>query len=163
MKIIEGKLIPGNIQIGVVASRFNEFIVKRLLDGVVDGLVRHGVSDDNITAAWVPGAFEIPLIAKKMAQSGNYDAVICIGAVIRGETSHYEYICAEVSKGIAQVALESEIPVIFGVLTTDNLEQAIHRAGSKSGNKGYEAALSAIEMIHVIRQINANNPIAKRN
>jgi 6,7-dimethyl-8-ribityllumazine synthase len=153
MKIIEGKVVAENIRVGIVASRFNGFIVKRLLEGAVDGLVRHGVLDDNITAAWVPGAFEIPLIAKKMAESGNYDAVICVGAVIRGSTSHYEYVCAEVSKGIAHVALESKIPVIFGVLTTENIEQAIERAGSKSGNKGYDAALSAIEMVNLIHQI----------
>lgn len=153
MKIIEGKVVADNIRIGIVASRFNEFIVGRLLDGAVDGLVRHGVSDDSITVAWVPGAFEIPLIAKKMAQSGNYDAVICVGAVIRGATSHYEYVCSEVAKGISHVTFESKIPVIFGVLTTENIEQAIERAGSKAGNKGYDAALSAIEMVNLIRQI----------
>ena len=153
MKIIEGKVVADHVKIAIVASRFNEFIVKRLFDGAVDGLVRHGVSDDDITAAWVPGAFEIPLAAEKMAQSGRYDAVICVGAVIRGSTSHYEYVCAEVAKGIAHVALESKIPVIFGVLTTENIEQAIQRAGSKSGNKGYDAALSAIEMVNLIRQI----------
>lgn len=153
MKIIEGNVVAESIRVGIVASRFNEFIVKRLLDGAVDGLVRHGVFDDNITVAWVPGAFEIPLIAKKMAQSGNYDAVICVGAVIRGSTSHYEHVCTEVTKGIAHAALESKIPVIFGVLTTENIEQAIERAGSKSGNKGYEAALSGIEMVNLIRQI----------
>ena len=153
MKIIEGNVVAENIRVGIVASRFNEFIVKRLLDGAVDGLVRHGVFDDNITVVWVPGAFEIPLIAKKMAQSGNYDAVICVGAVIRGSTSHYEHVCTEVTKGIAHAALESKIPVIFGVLTTENIEQAIERAGSKSGNKGYEAALSGIEMVNLIRQI----------
>ena len=153
MKIIEGNVVAESIRVGIVASRFNEFIVKRLLDGAVDGLVRHGVFDDNITVAWVPGAFEIPLIAKKMAQSGNYDAVICVGAVIRGSTSHYEHVCTEVTKGIAHAALESKIPVIFGVLTTENIEQAIERAGSKSGNKGYEAALSVIEMVNLIRQI----------
>ena len=153
MKIIEGNVVAESIRVGIVASRFNEFIVKRLLDGAVDGLVRHGVFDDNITVAWVPGAFEIPLIAKKMAQSGNYDAVICVGAVIRGSTSHYEHVCTEVTKGIAHAALESKIPVIFGVLTTENIEQAIERAGSKSGNKGYAAALSGIEMVNLIRQI----------
>lgn len=153
MKIIEGKVVGGDIKVGIVASRFNEFIVKHLLDGAVDGLVRHGVPDDNITAAWVPGAFEIPLIAEKMAMSGSYDAVICVGAVIRGATSHYDCICSEVAKGIAHVTLESKIPVIFGVLTTENIEQAIERAGSKSGNKGYDAALSAIEMVNLSRQI----------
>lgn len=153
MKIIEGKVVADHIRVGIVASRFNEFIVNRLLDGAVDGLVRHGVLNDNITAAWVPGAFEIPLIAEQMAQSENYDAIICIGAVIRGATSHYEHICAEVTKGIAHVSLESKIPVIYGLLTTENIEQAIERAGSKSGNKGYDAALSAIEMVNLIRQI----------
>jgi len=153
MKTIEGKVVAEGIRIGIVASRFNEFIVNRLLSGAVDGLVRHGVLDENITVAWVPGAFEIPLVADKMARSGNYDAVICVGAVIRGSTSHYEHVCTEVAKGIAHVALESHIPVIFGVLTTENIEQAIERAGSKSGNKGYDAALSAIEMVNLIRQI----------
>jgi 6,7-dimethyl-8-ribityllumazine synthase len=153
MKIIEGKVIGENINIGIVASRFNEFIVKRLFEGAIDGLVRHGVPEDNITAAWVPGAFEIPLVAEKMAQSGNYDAVICVGAVIRGETSHYECVCNEVSKGIAYATFESKIPVIFGVLTTENIAQAVERAGSKSGNKGYDAALSAIEMVNLMRQI----------
>lgn len=153
MNIIEGKVVADNIKIGIVASRFNEFIVKRLLGGAVDGLVRHGVPDESITAAWVPGAFEIPLAAEKMAMSGNYDAIICVGAVIRGATSHYDCICSEVSKGIARVTLESKIPVIFGVLTTENIEQAIERAGSKSGNKGYDAALSAIEMVNLLRQI----------
>lgn len=153
MKVIEGKVIGEQIKIGIVASRFNEFIVRKLLDGAVDGLVRHGVPDENITAAWVPGAFEIPLAAEKMAGSGAYDAVICVGAVIRGATSHYEYVSAEVAKGIAQVSLESGVPVIFAVLTTENLEQAIERAGTKSGNKGYDAALSAIEMVNLFRQI----------
>lgn len=119
----------------------------------MDGLIRHGVSDDDVTVAWVPGAFEIPLIASKMAKSGNYDAVICLGAVIRGATGHYEYVCNEVSKGIATVSLESGIPVLFGVLTTENNEQAIERAGTKAGNKGYDCAVSAIEMINLIRQI----------
>lgn len=153
MKIIEGKVIAENMRVAIVASRFNEFIVKRLFDGAVDGLVRHGVPDDNITVAWVPGAFEIPLAAEKMVQSGDYDAVICVGAVIRGATSHYDYICSEVSKGIARVTQESKIPVIFGVLTTENIEQAIQRAGAKSGNKGYDAALSAIEMVNLVRQL----------
>ncbi|CAB1262783.1 6,7-dimethyl-8-ribityllumazine synthase [Clostridium sp. MT-14] len=153
MKIIEGKVVAEKIHVGIVASRFNEFIVDKLLSGAVDGLVRHGVSDENITAAWVPGAFEIPLIADRMAQSGKYDAVICLGAVIRGSTSHYDYVCNEVSKGIARVTLETKIPVIFGVLTTENIEQAIERAGSKAGNKGYDSALSAIEMVNLISQI----------
>ena len=153
MKIIEGKVVAGDIRVGIVASRFNEFIVSKLLSGAVDGLVRHGVADENITAAWVPGAFEIPLTADRMARSGNYDAVICLGAVIRGSTSHYDHVCAEVSKGIAHVALENKIPVIFGIVTTENIEQAIERAGTKAGNKGYDAALSAIEMVNLLRQV----------
>lgn len=153
MKIIEGKVVAGDMRVGIVASRFNEFIVSKLLSGAVDGLVRHGVADENITAAWVPGAFEIPLTADRMARSGNYDAVICLGAVIRGSTSHYDHVCAEVSKGIAHVALENKIPVIFGIVTTENIEQAIERAGTKAGNKGYDAALSAIEMVNLLRQV----------
>ena len=138
---------------GIVAARFNEIIVNKLLGGAVDGLVRHGVEEENITAAWVPGAFEIPVAAQKMAQSGNYDAVICVGTVIRGDTSHYDYVCNEVSKGIAHVSLETGIPVLFGVLTTENIEQAIARAGSKAGNKGYDCALSAIEMVNLMNQM----------
>lgn len=152
--IFEGNLIPKNIKIGIVVARFNEFITSRLLAGALDALHRHDVSDDDIKIAWVPGAFEIPLIAKKMAESGKYDAVICLGAVIRGSTSHYDYVCAEVSKGIAAVALQIGIPVMFGVLTTDNIEQAIERSGTKAGNKGYDNAVSAIEMVNLIRQIN---------
>ena len=133
MKTIEGKLVSKDIKIGIVVARFNEFITSKLLGGAVDGLVRHDVSEDNIEVAWVPGAFEIPLVAKKMAKSGKYDAVICLGAVIRGSTSHYDYVCNEVSKGIASVSLESEIPVMFGILTTENIEQAIERAGTKAG------------------------------
>jgi 6,7-dimethyl-8-ribityllumazine synthase len=136
-----------------VASRFNEFIVSKLVAGARDGLVRHNVSDDDITLAWVPGAFEIPVVAQKMAKSGKYDAVICVGAVIRGATSHYDYVCAEVSKGIASVSLETGVPVLFGVVTTDTIEQAIERAGTKAGNKGYDCALSAIEMINLTKQI----------
>ena len=143
--VLEGKVIGQGMKIGIVAARFNEFIVSKLLSGAVDGLVRHGVEEDDITAAWVPGAFEIPLMAEKMAQSGKYDAIICVGAVIRGSTSHYDYVCNEVSKGIAQVGLKSGIPVLFGVVTTENIEQAIERAGTKAGNKGYDCALSAIE------------------
>lgn len=153
MKVVEGKVVAEDLKIGIVGARFNEFIVSKLIDGARDGLVRHGVGDDDITLAWVPGAFEIPLIAKKMAMSGKYDAVICLGAVIRGATSHYDYVCAEVSKGIAAVGLESGIPVLFGVVTTDNIEQAIERAGTKAGNKGYDCALSAIEMINLSRQL----------
>ena len=154
MKLIEGKVVAkSGMKVGIVASRFNAFIVQKLLDGAVDGLVRHGVAEENISAAWVPGAFEIPLIASKMAQSGKYDAVICLGAVIRGATSHYDYVCAEVSKGVAQASFNTGVPVLFGILTTDNLEQAIDRAGAKSGNKGYDCALSAIEMVNVMEQI----------
>ena len=155
MNKIEGKVVADGIKIGIVASRFNEFIVSKLVGGAVDGLVRHDVKDEDISVAWVPGAFEIPLAAKKMASSGKYDAVICLGTVIRGETSHYDYVCAEVSKGIAQVSLESGIPVMFGVITTENIEQAIERAGSKAGNKGSECAEGAIEMINLIREIEA--------
>jgi len=147
MKKLEGNYIVKDARIGIVVARFNEFVSSRLLSGALDGLTRHGVPEENVTAAWVPGAFEIPLIADKMAESGDYDAVICLGAVIRGSTSHYDYVCNEVSKGIAQVSLKTGVPVLFGVLTTENLEQAIERAGSKSGNKGYDCALSALEMI----------------
>lgn len=153
MKIYEGKMVSDGIKIGIVASRFNEFIVSKLLSGAVDGLKRHNVNDDDISVAWVPGAFEIPLIASKMAKSGKYDAVICLGAVIRGSTSHYDYVCNEVSKGVANVSLNSDIPVLFGVVTTENIEQAIERAGTKVGNKGYDCALSAIEMVNLIREI----------
>ncbi|MCR8744008.1 6,7-dimethyl-8-ribityllumazine synthase [Romboutsia lituseburensis] len=150
MKIIEGNLVAKDLKIGIVAARFNEFIVSKLIEGARDGLKRHGVEDDYIELIWVPGAFEIPLVAKKMVASEKYDAVICLGAVIKGSTSHYDYVCAEVSKGIASVSLEYKKPVIFGVLTTDNIEQAIERAGSKAGNKGYDAAVSAIEMANLI-------------
>ena len=154
IKLVEGKVVaPKGMRVGIVASRFNEIIVNKLLGGAVDGLVRHGVEEQNITAAWVPGAFEIPSVASKMAKSGNYDAVICVGAVIRGETSHYDYVCNEVSKGIAQVGLQTGVPVLFGIVTTENIEQAISRAGSKSGNKGYDCALSAIEMVNVLKQL----------
>ncbi len=153
MRILEGNMIAGDVRIGIVAARFNEFIVNKLVSGAVDGLVRHGVNDDMIDVAWVPGAFEIPLIASKMAKCGKYDAIICVGAVIRGSTSHYDYVCAEVSKGIATVSLNSDIPVMFGVLTTDTIEQAIERAGTKAGNKGYDCALSAVEMINLIRNM----------
>lgn len=149
MRVLEGNVVAEGAKIGIVAARFNEFIVSKLVSGARDGLVRHNVLDDDITLAWVPGAFEIPLMAKKMAQSGKYDAVICLGAVIRGATSHYDYVCAEVSKGIASVSLESGVPVMFGVVTTDTIEQAIERAGTKAGNKGYDCALGAIEMINL--------------
>ena len=153
MKTIEGKLIAQGVKVGIVAARFNEFITYKLLNGAEDGLLRHNVREENICVAWVPGAFEIPLAASKMAQSGRYDAVICLGAVIRGATSHYDYVCSEVSKGIAAISLESGIPVLFGVLTTENIEQAIERAGTKAGNKGFDCALNAIEMANLIREI----------
>lgn len=155
MKTFEGNLVSKDIRIGIVAARFNEFITSKLLSGAMDGLVRHNVNEDNIHIAWVPGAFEIPLIASKMARSGNYDAVICLGAVIRGATSHYDYVCNEVSKGIAAISLETGVPVMFGVVTTDNIEQAIERAGTKAGNKGYDCALGAIEMVNLLRSIDA--------
>ena len=153
MKVLEGKIVADGAKIGIVAARFNEFIVSKLISGARDGLVRHNVEDDDITLAWVPGAFEIPVMAKKMAESGKYDAVICLGAVIRGATSHYDYVCAEVSKGIASVSLETGVPVMFGVVTTDNIEQAIERAGTKAGNKGYDCALGSIEMINLAKQM----------
>lgn len=153
MRVLEGKLVDNGTRVGIVAARFNEFIVSKLIGGAHDGLVRHGVSEENIDLAWVPGAFEIPLIASKMAKSGKYDAVICLGAVIRGATSHYDYVCAEVSKGIASVSLNSDIPVMFGVLTTDTIEQAIERAGTKAGNKGFECAEGAIEMVNLSREL----------
>ena len=156
MRVLEGKLVDNGTRVGIVAARFNEFIVSKLIGGAHDGLVRHGVSEENIDLAWVPGAFEIPLIASKMAKSGKYDAVICLGAVIRGATSHYDYVCAEVSKGIASVSLNSDIPVMFGVLTTDTIEQAIERAGTKAGNKGFDVAVSAIEMCNVIKTLENN-------
>lgn len=155
MTVFEGKLVSDDIKIGIVSARFNEFITSKLLAGALDGLKRRGVRDEDIDIAWVPGAFEIPLIAQKMAESGKYDAVICLGAVIRGATSHYEAVVSEVSKGIANVALKADIPVMFGVLTTENIEQAIERAGSKAGNKGSECAEGAIEMVNLIRQIEA--------
>ena len=153
MKFYEGKLVSKDIKIGIVAARFNEFITSKLLSGAVDALTRHDVKEDDIEVAWVPGAFEIPLIASKMAKSNKYDAIICLGAVIRGNTSHYDYVCSEVSKGIAHVSLNSDIPVMFGVVTTDNIEQAIERAGTKAGNKGADAAKSAIEMANLISEL----------
>ncbi len=153
MKVFEGSLVSEKIKIGIVAARFNEFITSKLLGGAVDCLKRHGISEEDIEVAWVPGAFEIPLIASRMAGCGKYDAVICLGAVIRGSTTHYDYVCSEVSKGIAQVSLSSGIPVMFGVLTTENIEQAIERAGTKAGNKGFDCAAGAIEMVNLIRGI----------
>ena len=153
IQVVEGKLVAKkDMKVGIVAARFNEIIVNKLLGGAVDGLVRHGVEEENITAAWVPGAFEIPTAANKMARTGKYDAIICVGAVIRGQTSHYDYVCNEAAKGIAQVSLETGVPVMFGILTTANIEQAIARAGSKAGNKGYDCALSAIEMVNLLSQ-----------
>ncbi len=155
MTTFEGKLVSNDMKIGIICARFNEFIVSKLLGGALDALHRHDIADSNIDVAWVPGAFEIPLIAKKMAESGKYDAVICLGAVIRGATTHYDYVCSEVSKGIANVSLASGIPVLFGVVTTENIEQAIERAGTKAGNKGYDSAMAAIEMVNLIKDIEA--------
>lgn len=153
MNVFEGKVISEGIKVGIVCARFNEFIVSKLLGGCEDTLIRHGLKDEDIDVAWVPGAFEIPLIASKMAKSGKYDAVIALGAVIRGSTSHYDYVCAEVSKGVATVSLNSDIPVMFGILTTDTIEQAIERAGTKAGNKGADCAQGAIEMVNLIRAL----------
>ncbi|MBE6014178.1 MAG: 6,7-dimethyl-8-ribityllumazine synthase [Lachnospiraceae bacterium] len=155
MKVYEGKLLSEGIKVGIVAARFNEFITSKLLGGAIDCLKRENVKEEDIEVAWVPGAFEIPLIASKMAKSKRYDAVICLGAVIRGATSHYDYVCAEVSKGIAQVSLSSEVPVMFGILTTDTIEQAVERAGTKAGNKGFDCAQGAIEMVNLIREMDS--------
>ena len=153
MRTLEGKVVAKEMKVGIVAARFNEFIVSKLVAGARDGLLRHDVKDEDIDLAWVPGALELPLIPSKMAKPRPYDAVICLGAVIRGATSHYDYVCSEVSKGIANVSLASDIPVMFGVLTTDNIEQAIERAGTKAGNKGYDCALGAIEMVNLVRTL----------
>ena len=153
MKVIEGQLTTNNEKFCIVISRFNEFIGSKLLSGAIDELKRHGVNEENIDVVWTPGAFEIPVAAKKMAKSGKYDAIICLGTVIRGATSHYDYVCNEVSKGIAAVSLETEIPVMFGIVTTENIEQAIERAGTKAGNKGYDAAKAAIEMANLLKEI----------
>ena len=153
MNIISGLFNESEIRVGIVASRFNEVIVSKLIDGAVDGLTRHGVDMDKVDLAWVPGAFEIPLAAKKMAESGKYDAVICLGAVIRGSTSHYDYVCNEVSKGVAQVGMSTGVPTIFGVVTTENIEQAIERAGTKAGNKGADGAMAAMEMANLLKNI----------
>ncbi len=153
MKVYEGNLIGEGLKIGIVVGRFNEFIGSKLLSGALDGLKRHGVSEDDIELSWVPGAFEIPLAAKKMAMSNKYDSVICLGAVIRGSTPHFEYVSSEVTKGVAHIGLDANIPVIFGVLTTDTIEQAIERAGTKAGNKGFDAAVTAIEMANLLKQI----------
>ena len=153
MKVIEGQLTTNNEKFCIVISRFNEFIGSKLLSGAVDELKRHGVSEENIDIVWTPGAFEIPLTAKKCAKTGKYNAIITLGAIIKGSTSHYDYVCAELSKGIAQVSLDTEIPVLFGVLTTENIEQAIERAGTKAGNKGADAAKAAIEMANLLKEI----------
>jgi len=153
MRQLNGQLSASSLKIGIVVSRFNDFITRRLLEGAEDALLRHGASPEAITVAWVPGAVEIPLLAKRLAASGDYDAVICLGAVIRGATSHYDHVCSMVASGIAAAALETGVPVIFGVLTTDTIEQAIERAGSKAGNKGFEAAVSAIEMANLLRML----------
>lgn len=153
MKTLEGNLVAQGTRVAIVVGRFNEFIVSKLLGGALDGLKRHGVLEDDITVAWVPGAFEIPLVAKKLAASDKYDAVICLGAVIKGHTPHFDYVCAEASKGIASVSLNTEKPVIFGILTTDSIEQAIERAGTKAGNKGYDSAVTAIEMANLLKNL----------
>ena len=153
MKTLEGQLKADGLKVGIVVGRFNEFITGKLLTGAIDCLVRHGANDADITVAWVPGAFEIPLVAKKMAAAGKYDAIICLGAVIRGATAHFDYVCAEVSKGIATVSLQYDTPVSFGVLTTENIEQAVERAGTKAGNKGVDAAMAAIEMVDLLKNI----------
>jgi 6,7-dimethyl-8-ribityllumazine synthase len=152
-KVIEGGFTPAQKRYGIVASRFNEFITSKLIGGAVDVLTRHGVADDSITLAWVPGAFEIPLVCRAMAVSGNYDAVIALGCVIRGATPHFDYVAAESAKGVGQVALQTGVPVIFGVLTTDSIEQAIERAGTKAGNKGSDAAMAAIEMTSLLEKL----------
>lgn len=153
MKTFEGHLVGTGLRVGIVAGRFNELIVSKLVGGALDALKRHGVEDEQVDVAWVPGAFEIPLIAKKMAESGRYDAVVTLGAVIRGSTPHFDYVCNETAKGVASLSLSTGIPVIFGVLTTDNIEQAIERAGTKAGNKGWEAATAAIEMANLSKQL----------
>lgn len=151
MKVYEGNLIGTGLKVGIIVGRFNEFIGSKLLDGAIDGLRRHGVSEENIEITWVPGAFEIPLVAKKMAETKKYDGVICLGAVIKGSTPHFDYVSSEVTKGVASTSLELGIPIIFGVLTTNTIEQAIERAGTKAGNKGYDAAVTAIEMANLLR------------
>ena len=153
MRILEGKLLAEGLKVGIVVARFNEFITSKLLSGAEDTLIRHGANTDDITVAWVPGAFEIPGVAKKMALSKKYDAIICLGAVIRGATSHYDYVCSEVSKGVALVNMETGVPCAFGVVTTENIEQAVERAGTKAGNKGSDAAATAIEMANLNKMI----------
>jgi len=153
MKIFEGKLIVAGKKFFIVVSRFNEFISRKLLEGAKDGLMRHGAKEDDLAVAWVPGAFEIPYLAKKVAESGRYDAVICLGAVIRGNTPHFNFVASEAAKGVAQAALTTNVPIIFGILTTDTIEQAVERAGTKAGNKGFDAALAAIEMVNLYGEI----------
>ena len=153
MNTLEGTLVSRDIKVGIVAARFNEFITSKLLSGAIDGLVRHDVKGEDVDVAWVPGAFEIPLVAQKMAESDRYDAVICLGAAIRGATSHYDLVCNECAKGVAQVGLKTGKPILFGVVTTDTIEQAIERAGTKAGNKGFDCAVSAIEMVNLINEI----------
>lgn len=153
MKTLEGKLTAKNMKIAIVVARFNEFITSKLLSGCVDCLIRHEAADEDLTVAWVPGAFEIPMAAKKLAESGKYDAVICLGAVIRGATPHFDYVCAEASKGIAQVSMQIGVPVAFGVLTTENIQQAVERAGTKAGNKGVDCAMTAMEMVNLFKEM----------
>lgn len=153
MKTLEGKLTAKNMKIAIVVARFNEFITSKLLSGCIDCLIRHEAADEDLTVAWVPGAFEIPMAAKKLAESGKYDAVICLGAVIRGATPHFDYVCAEASKGIAQVSMQTDVPVAFGVLTTENIQQAVERAGTKAGNKGVDCAMTAMEMVNLFKEM----------
>ena len=153
MNIFEGNISGRGLRFAIVVARFNEFITNKLLSGAIDALKRHETPDENISVAWVPGCFEIPLVAKKLASTKNFDAVICLGAVIRGATTHYDYVCNEVSKGIAQVGLQSGVPTIFGIVTTENIQQAIERAGTKSGNKGFDAAISAMEMANLLKTV----------
>lgn len=153
MKTLEGKLTAKNMKIAIVVARFNEFITSKLLSGCIDCLIRHEAADEDLTVAWVPGAFEIPMAAKKLAESGKYDAVICLGAVIRGATPHFDYVCAEASKGIAQVSMQTGVPVAFGVLTTENIQQAVERAGTKAGNKGVDCAMTAVEMVNLFKEM----------
>lgn len=153
MKTLEGKLTAKNMKIAIVVARFNEFITSKLLSGCIDCLIRHEAADEDLTVAWVPGAFEIPMAAKKLAESGKYDAVICLGAVIRGATPHFDYVCAEASKGIAQVSMQTGVPVAFGVLTTENIQQAVERVGTKAGNKGVDCAMTAMEMVNLFKEM----------
>lgn len=153
MKTLEGKLTAKNMKIAIVVARFNEFITSKLLSGCIDCLIRHEAADEDLTVAWVPGALEIPMAAKKLAESGKYDAVICLGAVIRGATPHFDYVCAEASKGIAQVSMQTGVPVAFGVLTTENIQQAVERAGTKAGNKGVDCAMTAMEMVNLFKEM----------